>query len=296
MPKGLTDLLAQAINDIYWTDERVGKYGEKLTERKLNLINLFGRKGKTLKNIYIPKDNGETSEIDLVYITAKGIFVLESKNYSGWIFGDAESHYWTSCVPNKTKNRFCNPLKQNCTHIKWLSSYMSQFSSIRIPMYSVIVFSERCELKKVPDDSKAVIICKRDSLYRKIRKIWDTLPDTFSERDIEATYNILIRLTNVSDAQKQAHIDSINKRAHRNTPPEKNAVPISPVNNSAQQTAASNASAPQNTAPPVCPRCGSPLVLRTAKKGANAGNQFYGCSNFPKCRYTNNIENRKDTP
>ena len=39
----------------------------------------------------------------------------------------------------------------------------------------------------------------------------------------------------------------------------------------------------------ICPRCGSPLVLRTAKKGDNAGNQFYGCSAFPKCRYIQNI-------
>ena len=39
----------------------------------------------------------------------------------------------------------------------------------------------------------------------------------------------------------------------------------------------------------VCPRCGGQLILRTAKKGDNAGNQFYGCSNFPKCRYIQNI-------
>ena len=38
--------------------------------------------------------------------------------------------------------------------------------------------------------------------------------------------------------------------------------------------------------PMICPRCGGKLVLRTAKKGENAGNSFYGCSNFPKCRYT----------
>jgi restriction system protein len=37
-----------------------------------------------------------------------------------------------------------------------------------------------------------------------------------------------------------------------------------------------------------CPRCGSNMVLRKAKKGANAGNQFFGCSSFPKCRYTEN--------
>ena len=40
----------------------------------------------------------------------------------------------------------------------------------------------------------------------------------------------------------------------------------------------------------VCPKCGSKLVLRVAKKGENAGNQFYGCSAFPKCRYTRDIE------
>lgn len=38
----------------------------------------------------------------------------------------------------------------------------------------------------------------------------------------------------------------------------------------------------------ICPRCGSELVLRTAKKGANVGNQFYGCSSFPKCRFVQN--------
>lgn len=36
----------------------------------------------------------------------------------------------------------------------------------------------------------------------------------------------------------------------------------------------------------LCPRCGAGLVLRTAKKGPNRGNQFYGCSSFPKCRFT----------
>ena len=36
----------------------------------------------------------------------------------------------------------------------------------------------------------------------------------------------------------------------------------------------------------VCPVCGGKLVLRTAKQGHNAGNQFYGCSNYPRCRYT----------
>lgn len=72
----------------------------------------FGRKGKILRNVYLPKDNGETSEIDVLYITQKGIFVFESKNYSGWIFGDEKGQYWTAMLPNRQKNRFYNPIKQ----------------------------------------------------------------------------------------------------------------------------------------------------------------------------------------
>ncbi len=254
---GLLDLIIDAVEDMYWTDERLGKHGEDLTERKLNLISLFGRKGKTLRNIYIPKENGETSEIDLVYITQKGIFVLESKNYSGWIFGDAVSQYWTSCLPNGENNRFYNPVKQNRTHIKWLRNYLSA-SSAEVPLFSVIVFSERCELKKVPDDSDDVVICNRDMLYWKIRSIWDKLPDSVSDTEIERIYGLLSQLTNITEAQKQAHIESINRKTK-----------------TVDDTK-------------VCPRCGKPLVVRTARSGSNAGKQFLGCSGFPKCRYTKN--------
>lgn len=59
-----------------------GNWGEVLTAKELKYVQLFGRKGRILRNIYVPKDNGETSEIDLLYITQKGIFVFESKNYS----------------------------------------------------------------------------------------------------------------------------------------------------------------------------------------------------------------------
>jgi len=37
---------------------------------------------------------------------------------------------------------------------------------------------------------------------------------------------------------------------------------------------------------PVCPTCGVPMVLRTAKRGPHQGNRFYGCANYPSCRQT----------
>jgi very-short-patch-repair endonuclease len=36
--------------------------------------------------------------------------------------------------------------------------------------------------------------------------------------------------------------------------------------------------------PPTCPKCGVPMVLRTAKRGNTPGQQFYGCPNYPRCR------------
>lgn len=91
MGKGIIDRILDEILDEKWT----GRYGEKLTARELKLAGIFGKKGKILRNIYLPKENGETAEIDVIYITKKGIFIFESKNYSGWIFGDEKSRYWT---------------------------------------------------------------------------------------------------------------------------------------------------------------------------------------------------------
>lgn len=65
MAKGFVDKILDQIFDADW----VGRRGEKLTERELKLVKLFGRDGKVLRNVYVPKGNGETSEIDVVFIT-----------------------------------------------------------------------------------------------------------------------------------------------------------------------------------------------------------------------------------
>ena len=46
----------------------------------------------------------------------------------------------------------------------------------------------------------------------------------------------------------------------------------------------------QQTDIPKCPNCGSHMIKRTAKNGANAGHDFWGCSDFPSCRGIVNIE------
>ena len=81
------DLFESFIKRLIFTPESVGLHGEKMIVRKLGWVQFCGKRGKILQNIYVPRENGETSEIDVLYITQKGIFVIESKNYSGYIFG-----------------------------------------------------------------------------------------------------------------------------------------------------------------------------------------------------------------
>ena len=275
MAKSLLDKLLDSVFDEEW----IGRRGEKLTERELKLVQLFGRKGRTLRNLYVPKDNGETSEIDLVYITQKGIFVFESKNYSGWIFGDEASQYWTVSLPNGQKNRFYNPIKQNRTHLKWLGAFVGA----EIPLFSIVVFSERCELKKVTVESEDIFVIQRDRTYATVRKIWDSRPDVLSGDEVEALAQKLAPLTNADEALKAAHVEQIERKFKE--PREKS--------NAAARSAGESSAAPgEQSLPdtedgdaPLCPRCGKPLVLRTSKKGEHAGERFYGCSGFPKCRY-----------
>lgn len=280
MAKGLLDLLIDSIFDEKWKGAR----GEKLTERELNLVKLLGRKGKVLRNVYLPKENGETSELDVVFICQKGIIVFESKNYSGWIFGREKDQYWTAALNKREKNRFYNPIKQNRTHLKWLHSFVGE----EIPLFSVVVFSERCELKNITVDSEDVKVIKRDRVYATVRDIWDHSPDTLTDTQVEELCEKLKQQTNVDEEIKMTHVQNIREHYCGTGAPEKkpDAETIS-ANESQQEDRADSQETPQEE---LCPRCGGKLILRTAKKGANAGNQFWGCENFPRCRFVKSCQ------
>lgn len=183
-----------------------GGYGEWLTEYMFGNYNLKGY-SKSLHNIYIPY-RGKTTEIDVLLVHTKGLFVIESKNYSGWIFGSAEQKYWTQCLPNKQKNRFYNPIMQNKTHINALSQFLG-IDKTKIKSY--IVFSERCELKKVPNKTDEFIVLKRDVLLRNLRKELENRNNIFTENEVNTIIEKLTPLTNVSNDVKQNHIKNIKK-------------------------------------------------------------------------------------
>ncbi len=261
------------ILDQIFDAEWQGRRGEKLTERELKWVKAFGRDGKALRNVYVPKGDGETSEIDAMVITQKGIFVIESKNYSGWIFGNEADRYWTVVLEGGHKNRFYNRIMQNRGHVKWLANYLADDT----PLFSIVAFSVRCELKKVMVSNKEVRVIKRDRLHATVRDTWDTAEDVLNEAAASALHDRLMSLTDVDEAARTAYVTDIEQRYKKKKP----AHP--------QQSAQSKSVAAVEALPHVCPKCGGTLVLRIAKRGSNAGNQFYGCSNYPKCRFTKNI-------
>lgn len=225
--------------------ENKGQYGEYLTDYALNHDNVAGYL-KTIKNVYIPY-KGATTEIDVLMVHEKGIFVFESKNYSGWIFGNATAQKWTQSLPNKEKHQFYNPIKQNVSHISALCDFL------RLPkaaFTSYIIFSERCELKSVPEDTEEYIILRRNYLLRNLRKLLKEREPRFTHEEVDEMARQLEVAATVTVEDKQKHIDVIKEKFEGS----------------------------------VCPFCGSNLVLRKGKYG-----EFWGCSGYPKCRFTRKI-------
>lgn len=195
-----------------------GSFGEYLI--KYALANIPGYQ-KLMRNIYVPY-NGKTSEIDVLMIHEKGIFVFESKNYSGWIFGGLEDTKWTQCLPNKQKSRFYNPILQNRTHIKALA----QFSNIDIErVVSYIIFSQRCELKDVPDSSANCVILKRPDMLKHLKRDIKERSIVYTREEIDSIYNKLLPLTQVTEEQKKQHIENIDNKIRKQTKECENLIP-----------------------------------------------------------------------
>ncbi|MCR5649676.1 MAG: NERD domain-containing protein [Lachnospiraceae bacterium] len=231
-----------------------GEYQVYLTLKHLESIGV-----RFLFNCYLPAQDGKTSEVDVIMIHTSGIFVIESKNYSGWIFGSEDRQQWTQTLPSGRmahKEHFYNPVMQNRTHIKWLRKQIEE----HIPIHSIIVFSDDCELKDITIHSSNIKVINRYKLLSTIIDLSAKTEDKLTPEKIEDIYFVLLKFVNVSDDIKTQHIKDIQQAEYNSI--------VSPFSKEG-----------------VCPKCGGKLVPRTAKKGVYAGSTFLGCSNYPRCKY-----------
>lgn len=187
-----------------------GRNGEYRIFKQLKYLEKQG--AKFLFNVYFPKENGETTESDVILIIPRGFIVFESKNYSGWIFGDEKYKMWTQTLPQGKgrpahKEKFFNPIMQNNLHIKYLKSVVGDNYS----MQSIIVFSERCTLKKVSVYSPDIQVVKRNNIEFAVKNAINNMSqNAISDEEITRLYELLYPYSQVSEEVKLQHIQSIN--------------------------------------------------------------------------------------
>ena len=273
-----------------------GKLGEYLIYKRLKSFEENG--AKFLFNVYLPKEDGSTTEIDVLMICLKGIFVFESKNYSGWIFGSEEQRNWTQTLPKgrgrSQKQQFFNPIIQNKGHIKHLRNFVGE----NVIMKSLIVFSERCTLKNVTIKNRDIKVANRDRIVLIVSEMYNQMQaGELSEDDINRIYEKLYPFTQLESELKERHIHNIQqkKKSTIEEPTmmeeeteqnlQKEAIVIEEENCFAKENVEE-----KNEEINICPKCKGQLILRTARTGKRAGSQFWGCSNYPKCRYIRNID------
>ena len=142
-----------------------GWFGEKLVSKKATL-RLPGTVYFGYNNVTIPDGTG-TTQIDHIYVSQFGIFVVETKNMSGWIFGSADQPQWTQVI-FKRKQKFQNPIRQNFKHVRTLQSMLQLPSS---KLHTVIVFTGDSTFKTDLPDS----VCTLSNFTDHIKSFTDLL-------------------------------------------------------------------------------------------------------------------------
>ena len=220
-----------------------GSIGEFKVNTRLNFL---GNKYISLNDIFIKSSNGYTSQIDEVVLSEYGIFVIETKNYKGWIFGNENSENWTQVIFNK-KHTFRNPIKQNWSHIYALKNILVEFPNIKY--FSIVVFTGEATLKSIESTVPVIYINRLKSTIKSLSS-----EKCLSQSELSKIKSILESTKINEKSARKEHVKNIKQ------------------NIAEKQLKMANL---------ICPRCNSELKLRDGRNG-----KFYGCSNYPRCRFT----------
>ncbi|CEJ69903.1 DNA topoisomerase 1 [Chryseobacterium oranimense G311] len=125
----------------YYTPKIKGLIGENKVSKALKRLNK--EKYIVLNNIEL-NIKGSTSQIDHIIVSDYGIFVIETKNYKGWILGYENDKFWTQAI-YKYRRKFYNPVLQNQGHIYALKHVLRNYKYLRY--YSIVAFTKRATLK-----------------------------------------------------------------------------------------------------------------------------------------------------
>jgi len=219
---------------------------------------------------------GDVAQIDHLLISRMlDIYVIETKNFSSGVSISEEGGF--CYFYNNKPFDIPSPIAQNERHITLLKRFLQKGD----------LLPRRLLLTRTPEFKNIVLISPKSRLTKPNKGIYDCSMVMKSDRFLErfkddnngSTFGPVFKiftsagLKRFAEALARHHkpgsIDYLAKLGLKETatPPE---------------------STPETV--PDCPKCGKAMMLRTAKKGKNTGNQFWGCSGFPKCQGTVAIE------
>jgi hypothetical protein len=221
-----------------------GMWGECKVNLRARLF--LDRRVYTLfKNVTLPTKDG-TTQIDHVIVSRHGVFVIETKNYKGWIFGDPQQKLWTQKLYRHT-SQFQNPLHQNYKHTQTLQAALELDSD---KVFSVIVFTGDSAFKTAMPDN----VVQGGGYIRLIKS---------KKQLILSDGEVLAVCAKIQSGRLKSSI-----RTHVNHVRHVKAI----------------VEEKQRQDDQACPLCGKPMILRTARSGGHQGKPFLGCSGYPKCR------------
>lgn len=236
------------LNKIPSLNEISGSFGEWMA--KVYSKTLPGT--LVLHDVLIDGADGYTSQIDLVLIGNKGIYVVEMKMFEdAKIYGNIKNSKWNYYKHGK-KYEIYSPFQQNKKHIEYLKNFLKDFGDV--PCFSIITMI--CDDFKISGErGENTIICNSlPAMERGIYKIAEDKPEVFDDIKKQEIFDY------IKDNQ---YIGKEARKKHK------------------QNVIFYKENLDERKTQKICPYCKTELVLRKGKNG-----EFYGCKNFPKCRYT----------
>ena len=179
-----------------------GNYGEFILYRKLTRV--FGQNA-VLTNLYLDNVNTDKTEVDVIVVSNKNIYIFEMKNYAGYIYGSEKDKNWTQVFNKFSKHKFYNPLRQNYVHTEAVKKYLKVEDALLMPL---VVFSNRSKLSKINVSQKTNVFQLRNTV--KFLKQNEKLSDNLITDTQKATYiKALLEMSLADETVKQKHIEDV---------------------------------------------------------------------------------------
>lgn len=167
-----------------------GAMGERRVKHALRVLE--GQGYHLINDVTLPTARG-TTQVDHVLLSPFGVFVIETKNMSGWIFGSSNQPMWTQMI-GRRKYQFQNPLRQNYAHVKaiekllevpvWAIHSLVAFTGeakAKTAMPDDVIFSGQALLAQIKSKNAAIFSAEEvHSLVGRLKQV--RLPDTRATR------------------------------------------------------------------------------------------------------------------